>query len=117
VDEDLEQRLRRALQAPPPPAGFSERVLARLAAAEARARPLAWRASSAPRRWLGFALAASLVLAIALPFAWHREQERAGLRARAQLIEALRVSSQKLDLAYRMVNRPPPADGQDGSGA
>jgi hypothetical protein len=112
VDEELEQRLRRALEAPEPPAGFSARVMARLAADSPARQP-----ARAPRRWLAFALAASFALAIALPLAWHYEQERAGLKARAQLIEALRVSSQKLDLAYRMVNRPAPADGQDGSGA
>jgi hypothetical protein len=57
VDEELEQRLRRALEAPQPPAGFSERVLARLAAAESGARPPARRGSRTPRRWLAVALA------------------------------------------------------------
>ena len=107
MDEELEQRLRRALQGPEPPGDLSERVLARIAPAPA---------AGAARRWIGWALAASLLTAVLLPVLWHHETQRAGLRARAQLIQALRVSSQKLDLAYRMVNQPPASGAGDGSG-
>jgi hypothetical protein len=115
MDEELEQRLRRALQGPEPPSDLSERVLARVAAAQAPAVRRAPRPQAA-RRWIGWALAASLLAAALLPALWHHETQRAGLRARAQLIEALRVSSQKLDLAYRMVNPPPASGGEDVSG-
>ena len=36
-------------------------------------------------------------------------EEAAGLEARRELMQALRVTSQKLDLAYEAVNAPPPA--------
>src|SRR5215470_7814972 len=119
MHENLEQRLRRALEGPEPPADLSDRILARLPAGPAaepgRAAPS--RRPRAARRLVPWALAAALLAVVLLPLLWHREQERAGLRARAQLIEALRLSSQKLDLAYRTVNRPTAAGGEDGSGA
>ena len=36
-------------------------------------------------------------------------EQRAGLAARAELMQALRITSRKLDLAYQAVNRPAPA--------
>jgi hypothetical protein len=44
-----------------------------------------------------------------------REQE--GLEARRQLLEALQLTGEKLDLAYQAVNReaPPPADDESGA--
>jgi hypothetical protein len=117
VHEDLEQRLRRALEAPEPPADLSERILARLPATPVTGSGRALRRRPPARRLIPWALAATLLALVLLPLLWHREQERAGLRARAQLIEALRLSSQKLDLAYRTVNRPTFAGGEDDSGA
>ena len=48
---------------------------------------------------------------------WHEPRDLQGPEARRQLIEALRVTSQKLDLAYRIVNTPPASGDDQGSGA
>jgi hypothetical protein len=58
------------------------------------------------------ALAASLLAAVLLgqQLASHRierEEQAAGLAAKQELLQALRVTSQKLDMAYQAVNSPP----------
>jgi sensor domain CHASE-containing protein len=66
-------------------------------------RPVRWRSVGVrPARWLPVALAASLILTVVVIHE-HRKREQ-GLQARQQLIEALRVTGEKLDLAYRAVN-------------
>jgi hypothetical protein len=97
LEHDLEEELRRALRPLDPSAGFAERVTARL---ESRRRP---RGLAARYRWLPAALAACLVLSLFAAFGWQAHRQREGLAARAQLMQALRVTSQKLDLAYRGV--------------
>jgi hypothetical protein len=94
---DLEKELRRALRPVEPQAGFAARVAARIDAERRRRVP-------PPRLWAGAALAASLVLAVLGTHQWELQRERQGLEARAQLIQALRVTSEKLDLAYRGVS-------------
>jgi hypothetical protein len=116
---DIENQLRRALRPVDPPAGFAERVMRALPERRAPAAVLplppraappgrAWRRLSAPT-----ALAASLLAAVLLGqrlALWHFENERrAGLAASQELMQALRVTSQKLDLAYQAVQSPPPA--------
>jgi len=116
MSEDIEIRMRRALRPVEPPAGFAERVMRALPTRPAPApvtvlraapRPGLWRRISAPS-----ALAASFVVAIVLGQHVGEEQakreQRAGLAARRQLMEALHVTSQKLDLAYQAVKRPTP---------
>jgi hypothetical protein len=94
-DRDLEARLRSALRPAAPSREWSQRLLERLPAAQAPTR--------AARTWLPLGWAASVLLIAGL---WglksyeHREQ---GLAARRQVIDALRVTNQKLDLAYRAV--------------
>lgn len=106
MNDDLESRLRDALRPIEPRKEFSEQLLARIA--ESR-RP-AWRSASRARRfrssswWLAAGLAASLFVAVGVQH--HRaelEQRERGLEARRQVIEALRVTNQKLELAYRVV--------------
>lgn len=118
MNEDFENQLRRALRPVDPPAGFAERVLRALPERRAPATvvplsvikpaPLsAWRRFSAPA-----ALAASLLVAVFTgQHVAHRNAEReeqAGLAASRELMQALRVTSQKLDLAYEAVQRPAP---------
>jgi hypothetical protein len=111
----FEDELRRALRRREPPPGFTGRVLARVRqAADARTvagaksgaqparRPL-WPGWSwfGPRLRLGLAaVAAALLLAVSLSV-WqrHREeqQRREGEAARAQVMEALRITSAKLN--------------------
>src|SRR5262245_48248742 len=111
MSEDIEIRMRRALRPVEPPADFTERVMRALPERVSRPRlspvsvlrpaPRAslWRRLSAPA-----AMAASFVVAIVVgqhvsEIQAEREQ-RAGVAARRQLMEALHVTSQKLDLAY-----------------
>jgi negative regulator of sigma E activity len=124
MSEDFENQLRRAMRPVQPTAGFAERVMRALPERRAPATvvPLnivrkpapvsAWRRFSAPA-----ALAASLFVAvIAGTHVAHRNAEReeqAGLAASRELMQALRVTSQKLDLAYDAVQRPAPAPAAD----
>jgi len=105
MNEELEKRLRQALRPVDPGEDFAAQVLARVA-----------RKRIARFIWLPAALAASLVLAVAVRYEWQQQQEAAGLEARRQVLEALRVTSDKLDLAYHMVNSPAPAHRNDNSG-
>ena len=107
TDDDLEKRLRKALRPVEPQPGFANRVMSRVEAGERsslrRWGPARWRfAGVQPARWMPLALAASLILAVVLVHEHHKREE--GLQARQQLIEALRVTGEKLDLAYRAVN-------------
>jgi len=107
MTEDLESRLRDALRPVEPRKEFAEQLLARIAAQSQRRAPeRATRARgfrSAPW-WLAAGLAASLFVAVGVQH--HRnelDQRERGLEARRQVIEALRVTNQKLELAYRVV--------------
>ena len=127
MSDDLDNSLRKALRPVDPGESFTARVLARLAA-EAESgrkdevrpvRPAAsrfvwWPAARSAR--VVAALAASLVIGVAVMYAWHAQRERAGLEARDRVIEALRVTSEKLDIAYQIVNNPPPAPTDDEAG-
>ena len=112
MSKDFEQQLREALQPVDPEEGFDQRVMARIASERSHAR-------TKVTRWVSVALAASVVFAAILgAHEWQMRREQEGLEARKQLIEALRLTGEKLDVAYQAVNRessPPPAD--DGSGA
>ena len=107
MNEELESRLRSALRPSLPRKEFSEQLLARIATqaqpppARAVSRALASRTTP---WWLVAGLAASLLLALGVEHRRHEiEQRDRGLEARRQVIEALRVTNQKLDLAYRVV--------------
>jgi hypothetical protein len=111
----LEDELRNALKRREPPPGFSGRVMARVEQlAEDRvrtaAKPAPRRAPWVPSSWFGrqvsvsfgavAALAAVVLLTIGVAV-WqqHRivQERREGEAARAQLIEALRLTSSKLN--------------------
>jgi hypothetical protein len=112
VSEDLENKLRRALRPVDPGVDFTRGVMERVAENQLPRR----------RRILRFgwpsAVAASLLLLMigAGVHQWQESRKAAGLAARQQVIEALRVTSDKLDLAYRLVNTPPQPrpDGDSG---
>jgi len=112
---EVEDRLRRALRPIDPPPGFAERVMRALPDQRptatvtpidiVRTSPRAsfWRRVSAPA-----ALAASLVAAVLLgQHVAIQQEERAGLAARQELMQALRLTSQKLDDAYQAVQGTP----------
>ena len=120
MTDNFEDELRRALRPVKAPAGFADRVLRALPERrESGVIPLASRAVAArpPNYWQRLrapaALAASLTLAVVLgqQVAIHQQQreEADGLAASQELLQALRVTSQKLDLAYQAVKSPPAA--------
>lgn len=125
MNQDFENQLRRALRPVDPPEGFAERVMRALPAQRTPASvtpislarpaqpPSLWRRISTPA-----ALAASLVVAVLagrqVGIERERDEQRAGLAASRELMQALRVTSQKLDLAYEAVQRPaPPANDEE----
>lgn len=117
---NFEDELRQHLRPVDAPAGFAERLMAALPAQQkptvVAIRPKAMRPSL---RQFGIpaALAASLLGAVF--FGMHVANDRAlreeqeGIAASQQLMQALRVTSQKLDLAYEAVNNPPTAGDEE----
>ncbi|HXZ59135.1 MAG TPA: hypothetical protein VEG26_03060 [Steroidobacteraceae bacterium] len=114
-NEDLERRLHGALEAVDPGERFVPGVLARIAAEPAHAqRPPR---AAAVVSWLAFGLAASVVVAVLLAHEWQLRRIEEGREARRQLVEALRVTDEKLNLAYRAVNTQQQAAPAEHSGA
>ena len=106
MSEDIESQMRAALRAVAPREEFSQKLVANVAnqhlpaptsrRGRARLHPLAW--------WFSASLAASVILAVGVH--QHLQQQRlqqSGLEARREVLEALRVTSQKLNLAYEAV--------------
>lgn len=107
MSQDIESGMRAALRPVAPSDEFSQKLLAQVVAdppARSKsfhlisqdARPLAW--------WLTASLAASLILAVGIQ--QHLQEQRlrqSGLEARREVLQALRVTSQKLNLAYEAV--------------
>jgi hypothetical protein len=123
MSENFENELRRVLRPVDAPAGFTERVMRALPAQREPAPPV--EELPAQRGYRRFAVpaafAAALVLSIGL--AQHvavvtqervaAEKEAAGIAASRELMQALHVTSQKLDLAYQAVKTPPPPAGDE----
>lgn len=124
MTDEFENQLRRALRPVDAPEGFTERLLSRLPEKKtpvvvALAPPAAPAPATPVRRVRNFtlpaALAASLVAAVMLGqhMAGTLETDRQerefaeGRAASRELMEALRVTSEKLDMAYQAVNSPP----------
>jgi hypothetical protein len=125
MTDEFENELRRLMRPVEAPEGLTERIMAALPprASGATVTPLdSARAAKPPRNyWMPGALAASLIGAVLLGTFTAKEHEQqlarreeaAGLEARRELMEALRVTSQKLDLAYEAVNAPKPAQDEE----
>jgi hypothetical protein len=94
----LETELKRALSRKEPPAGFAERVMARIPVERNGRRLPVW-----GRHWR--AIAATLLLTGVLGgWAAHTVSERReGERAREELLLALRIASAKLQTAQNLV--------------
>ena len=118
---NFEDELRRRLRPVNAPEGFTERLMAALPARQKPVvvpfTPRAARPSSARQFGVPAALAASLMMAVFLGIQWgvHREQleEQKGLAASQELMQALRVTSQKLDAAYQAVQSAPAGAQED----
>ncbi|HZE43792.1 MAG TPA: hypothetical protein VE058_08415 [Steroidobacteraceae bacterium] len=120
MSQEIESRMRAALRPVAPPEDFSQKLLARVIADRPTlpkprrifsesARPLMW--------WLTASLAACLILAVGVQR--HLEQQRlqqSGLEARREVVEALRLTSQKLNLAYEAVKNQSTSLGDEESG-
>ena len=100
MSDELEDRLRKALRPIDPAEGFVDRVMARI-------DPVPASKQVRRQRWFPASLAASALLGVVLIYAWQADRERRGLEARRQLIEALHITGEKLDVAYRGVRRDP----------
>ncbi len=96
---NLERELREALRRPDPPAGFAEGVMNRIARGEG-GRSLR---APASRR---FALRAAAALLVVLVGGWEGyrfEQRRRAEEAAEGAVTALRIASQKLNLAKESI--------------
>jgi hypothetical protein len=127
MTDEFENELRRLMRPVEAPDGLADRIIAALpkTAPPATVTRLADVAPAKKRKadyWMPAALAASLVGAVLLgTFSAkqsdvelaNREEQAAGLEASRELMEALRVTSQKLDLAYEAVNAPPAQDEEN----
>jgi negative regulator of sigma E activity len=110
MSKDFEQQLRDTLRPVEPEEGFEQRVMARIAREPPRSR-------TRVSRWVAIGLAASVAFAAIIGTQqWQQRREQEGLEARRQLLEALRVTGEKLDVAYQAVNRESEPPNHDGSG-
>lgn len=108
--DELERDLRESLAARHAPENFAEKVLARVTNQKASRRPrpalfLHWRS----------ALAAVLIAAVLVTAGlWQRQRQRriAGERARAQVMLALRITSNTLDTILQQKIQHPAKEAQ-----
>jgi hypothetical protein len=111
MSKDLDQSLRSALRPVDPGEQFTRNVMAAIEQDSSRSD----NAPAKPRttfRWASAALTISLVVAVVTAHQWQVHRQERGLQARRQLIQALQLTGEKLDLAYRVVNdtqHPEPA--------
>ncbi len=101
MSDDLDGRLRAALRPVDPGERFTASVLSHIAAEQARETR---RAPTRTLRWVYAGLAATLIVSVLVTNEWQTRRTQRGLEARRQLLEALRVASDQLDIAYRAVN-------------
>jgi len=121
MSKDIESRMRAALRPVAPSDEFSQRLLTQVAlqrppqpkprrSGAGGLQPLTW--------WLTASLAASVILAVGVH--QHLQQQRlqeSGLEARREVVEALRLTSRKLNLAYEAVKSQSTSLTDDQSGA
>jgi hypothetical protein len=117
MSEDLDRELRRALRPVDPGDEFTRAVMARVTATKVTpfpSKPVRARFGARLLPWAPAAVAASMLMAI---FVTHEQRQRdevqQGLQARRELLEALRVTSKKLDIAYQVVHNESDANSAD----
>lgn len=110
MTDEFEKALHRALRPQHPREDFSDRVLARLDSSEAPLTPAA-RLAFARRpvfhsRWLPAALVACLIAGIGLfQMRQHALEAARANQARAQLLEALSIASENINIVRAAVAR------------
>jgi hypothetical protein len=105
---DLESQLRAALRPIAPSEALEKKLIGSVTEKPgfAPAKPGRFDRGGARSRtrWLSIGMAACLLIGVGLQHRLHERHEReTGLEARRQVVEALRMTSQKLDLAYAIV--------------
>ena len=122
MSENFENELRRALRPVDAPQGFTERVMRALPEKREPAIVGQEPAQHMMKRFaIPMAFAAALVLSVILgqhvaqvqDQRMAEEHRAAGLAASRELMQALHVTSKKLDLAYQAVQAPPPAADEE----
>jgi len=104
----LDDELRSALKRREPPAGFAERVMARLAGQPGRVRRGGWAQAIGslfrmPKlRWVAVGAAVCLLLVVGA-VRYQRRERAQGELAKEQLKQALHIASSKLNLAKKRV--------------
>ncbi len=113
--DELEDGLRRALARRDAPAGFADRMMARIAAETSAHRAPWWRQASVGYR----ALAAGVVLAAAIGGGFlqrqhelHQREQAEGEHARQQVMLALRITAITLDSVDSKINDDRKTDGK-----
>lgn len=119
----LEDELHRALRRIDPPAGFTNRVMARVKEPAAAKRGFDWLrpfrsafwSRTEDRSWwgqravLGFAAMAAVIVVVASTVVWRqhriREEQRRGELARAQVMQALHITTVKLNRVRNRVRK------------
>jgi hypothetical protein len=103
MSNDLEDSLRAALRPVDPGEKFTAGVMVRVADESARTLR-APRPHATALRWASVALAVSLVMGFLVARELQLRRTQRGLEARAELLQALKLTGEKLDIAYRVVN-------------
>jgi hypothetical protein len=119
MSQDLESRLRAALRPVAPGDDFAHKLMARVTApAPVQPRRFrTWGGIKPNAWWISAGLAASLLLAVGVQrYAQESRERENGLEARREVVEALRVTSQKLNLAYEAVKSQSSSLGGEKSG-
>jgi hypothetical protein len=121
MNEEFEARLRAALRPVAPSDEFTRDLIARVAAEQhstSDAQIAHGRRHRARGWWLSASMAASLLVAAGIEHQLQVRHERErGLEARREVIEALRVTSQKLNLAYEVIKNQSSSPADDKPGA
>ena len=105
MNKDLESRLRASLRPVAPCDDFTQDLAGRVTGnltPQPVNRGVVGHWHRVPGWWVAASMAASLLVAVGIQHHLQQQSER-GLEARRQVIEALRVTSQKLDLAYETI--------------
>ena len=119
MSEDLESRLHAALAPVAPRPEFTQNLIARVNAdkrTEANTRGRR-RSPNATAWWLIAGMAAALLTAVGVQHHLQlRRETESGLEARREVIEALHITSEKLNLAYEVIKRQSSSPADDRSG-
>jgi uncharacterized membrane protein YdfJ with MMPL/SSD domain len=121
MSQDLESQLRAALRPIAPSAALEKKLIASVTGKPALAAETGRflrRGGHSRARWLSIGAAACLLIAVGMQYRLHeRDELENGLEARRQVVEALRMTSQKLDLAFEIVKSQSTALDDENPGA